>query len=107
MSTTTRGFLRRSLSSDPVRVVLLTTLVVLQILDIVTTNCVISKGGFEANPLIALYMTNWGRFYWVPKIVIVLGVIPLLWRFHSRKPAWFVVTLYTLTMLNNLVVLLQ
>lgn len=48
-----------------------------QVADVVTTNEVLSKGGREVNPIAAWMMAQFGKHWWVPKVIIaiVAGVI--------------------------------
>lgn len=61
---------------------LLVTLALLQAADVWTTRRVLAAGGREANPAMAWAMARLGRWWWAPKVVLVLGAAgaaALLW----------------------------
>jgi hypothetical protein len=54
-----------------VTLALVTFLMLLQFLDVVSTNRVLSRGGREFNPIIAWIMQRLGRAWWMPKFAVV------------------------------------
>jgi len=48
-------------------------LVVLQALDIISTNRALKNGAIEANPIVRKFMERLGKLWWLPKIMLVLG----------------------------------
>ena len=48
-------------------------LVVLQALDIISTNQALKNGAIEANPIVRKFMERLGKLWWLPKIMLVLG----------------------------------
>jgi hypothetical protein len=57
---------------DDTRVMVLALAVlVLQLLDVWTTNTILAAGGRERNPLVRWCMARFGRWWWGPKLVLV------------------------------------
>lgn len=49
---------------------LVTLLMVLQVLDVISTNRVLRLGGREFNPLVLWVMRRMGRAWWLPKLMV-------------------------------------
>ncbi len=49
---------------------LVSLLMLLQVLDVVSTNRVLSRGGREFNPIIVWIMQRMGRAWWMPKLAV-------------------------------------
>lgn len=49
---------------------LVSLLMLLQLLDVMSTNRVLARGGREANPLVWWTMQRMGRAWWMPKFAV-------------------------------------
>lgn len=81
---------------------------VLQFLDVKTTNKALSGGGKEANPIMKKIQDRLGKYWWLPKAAIALGVVAIVYYY----PNWIwgaglVVAdlVYLKVVLNNLQVI--
>jgi hypothetical protein len=84
-----------------VKPILLAAIALLQMGDVITTNCVLSLGGHEGNPLIAWTQVNLGNAWVIPKMLIAAGVILIVSRARTAKPAIFIAGFYLLVIMNN------
>jgi hypothetical protein len=79
-------------------------IVVVGVLDVVSTNASIAAGGAETNALIAALMTQLGAYWYVPKMAIhVIVALFLLWL-PSRPLIWkarICVIAYTMIIATN------
>jgi hypothetical protein len=57
---------------------------VLQVVDVLTTNRVLARGGSELNPLQELARTHLGSMWWVPKAVLMLACVFIMARWKPR-----------------------
>jgi len=64
-------------------IVLLIIFITLNILDILTTNKVLSQGGIELNKFMVLSMKYFGKYWWVPKMILVLLIIVAVWLIQN------------------------
>ena len=53
--------------------ILFAMLVILQVLDVISTNRALKGGAIEANPIVRKFMERLGKLWWLPKIMLVLG----------------------------------
>lgn len=60
--------------------------ILLSLADIFLTNRIIATGGSEKNPVIAFCMTRLREWWWVPKTVLSLAIVALLWWFDLTIP---------------------
>jgi hypothetical protein len=59
-----------------------------QLADVISTNVALRvPGAFEANPVVLLSHTMLGNFWWLPKLVLLLGIAVTL-RFIERLDRW-------------------
>ena len=79
-------------------------IVVVGILDVVSTNASIAAGGIETNTLIAALMAQLGVWWFIPKMVVhVLVALFVMWL-PSRQLLWkarVCVIIYTLIIATN------
>ena len=82
-----------------------TMIVVLGILDVVSTNLVIRAGGIELNPIIALWMEHLDQWWHLPKLMIHLLagylVYHLLYSRFTASVALLVVFIYGIIVHHN------
>lgn len=82
-----------------------TLIVVLGILDVVSTNLVIEAGGIELNPIVALWMDHLDDWWHLPKLAIHLIaaflVYYLLYTRFTAAVAVLVVFLYGIIVHHN------
>ena len=78
------------------------TFVALQVADILSTNHVLAAGGWEANPAMVAAMSTLGAWWWLPKLVVMIGVALLMTRWRPRYAA-IATGLMGLVVLNNLI----
>ena len=79
-------------------------IVVVGILDVISTNASIAAGGSETNALIAALMTQLGTWWFVPKIAVhVLVALFILWLPSRRllRNAQVCVVVYALIIATN------
>ncbi len=79
-------------------------IVVVGILDVVSTNASIAAGGAETNALIAALMTQMGVWWFVPKIAIHVMVAAFVLWLPSRRLIWNAracVMVYTVIIATN------
>jgi hypothetical protein len=62
--------------------ILLSAFGVLQFADVITTNRVLDKGGWEGNPLQVLAMSMLGGYWPIPKLVLMIACMACMvwWR---------------------------
>lgn len=53
--------------------ILFAILVVLQVLDVISTNLALKHGAVEANPVVRRFMGCFGRLWWLPKVSLGLA----------------------------------
>ena len=58
-----------------ITIVLLILFAVLQVLDVLLTNRVLSDGGKEVNPVMRWIMDHLGHYWWLSKLPIFLGLV--------------------------------
>src|SRR6185437_595102 len=69
------------------RIWLLAITAILQAGDVVTTDALIGvPGAVESNPIMAAAMDAFGRFWWVPKILVLPTVFYVLGAIRSFGP---------------------
>lgn len=56
----------------------------LQVVDVLTTNRVLARGGWEGNPLQELAQTHLGSMWWAPKLVLVICCVFVMARWKPR-----------------------
>lgn len=82
-----------------------TMIVVLGILDVVSTNLVLRAGGIELNPIIALWMKHLDQWWHLPKLLIHLLagflVYYLLYSRFTATVAVIVVFIYGIIVHHN------
>ena len=80
--------------------ILLLAFVLLQVADVLTTRQVLAAGGWEANPAVAWAMTNFGPWWPVPKLALMIACVFVMTRWRARyvAPA---VALMAVVVLNN------
>lgn len=82
-----------------------TMIVVLGILDVVSTNLVLDAGGVELNPIVALWMEHLDDWWHLPKLLIHLVaaylVYFLLYTRFTAAVALLVVFIYVLIVHHN------
>ena len=82
-----------------------TLIVVLGILDVVSTNLVIEAGGVEMNPIVSLWMDHLDEWWHLPKLAIhfvaALLVYYLLYTRFTAAVAVLVVFLYGIIVHHN------
>ena len=83
-----------------IKITLLMAFVMLQVLDVVTTQHVLAHGGFEANPVGVWTMATFGAYWPVPKLALMGLVALVLTRYRALDIAPFVV-LMGIVVANN------
>lgn len=82
-----------------------TMIVVLGILDVISTNLVLDAGGIELNPIIALWMKHLDQWWHLPKLLIHLVaavlVYYLLYTRFTAAVALLVVFAYGIVVHHN------
>jgi hypothetical protein len=82
-----------------------TMIVVLGILDVVSTNLVLKAGGVELNPIVSLWMEHLDRWWHLPKLLIHLLagflVYYLLYSRFTATVALLVVFIYGVIVHHN------
>jgi Domain of unknown function (DUF5658) len=73
----------------------------LQVLDVLTTERVLARGGWESNPVQELVQTHFGSMWWAPKLIMMLACLFVMARWNPRHVMPFVV-LMTVIVGNNL-----
>ena len=81
---------------------LLLAFVLLQLLDVFTTNRVLAAGGFEANPLMADVMARLGSLWWMPKLAIALTCALVLFQGRRRFLAAGVAYMSVAVLINSI-----
>lgn len=80
-------------------------IVVLGILDVISTNLVLDAGGVELNPIIALWMKHLNQWWHLPKLLIHLVaailVYYLLYTRFTATVALLVVAIYGVIVHHN------
>jgi hypothetical protein len=82
------------------RTILLSAFGALQIADVITTQRVLDKGGWEGNPLQVLAMSLLGSYWPIPKLALMVACMVCMVRWKSSHVAPFV-TLMGLVVANN------
>ena len=77
-------------------------LALLQICDVLSTIRVLEAGGYERNPVVAKLMDRFGRFWWVPKIVLAAAAAALVWWAGAVPLLWVLNAVYAAVVVNNL-----
>jgi hypothetical protein len=57
---------------------------VLQVADVLTTDRVLARGGWEGNPLQELAQRHLGSIWWAPKAVLMLACVFIMARWKPR-----------------------
>lgn len=73
--------------------------------DLMTTNIILSHGGGEANPFMALSQELLGTWWLIPKLCLTLLVLWLLSRSNKPSHIAFTVALFSTPVINNAVVI--
>lgn len=88
-------------------------IMLMNVLDVITTALVLSKGGSEANP-IAEFLIEY-RLLWVAKILIPCWILVFAYVGRARRDrvveklyaaVWFIAGLYSMIVVSNTLVLL-
>jgi hypothetical protein len=87
--------------SNVVKPILLLTFMGLQILDVLSTNLVLAKGGWEANPFELFAIADLGFWWWLPKVAVMLVCTFVMSRWHLRFVA-AAVALMSVVVISNL-----
>lgn len=89
---------------------LLLLLVVLQIFDIISTDKALNLGAIETNPVVKIFMNVFGKYWWIPKVILLLP----LFIISFIEPSYLIMALliginlfYTIIVYNNLKVISQ
>lgn len=80
------------------------TIVIVGILDVISTNASIAAGGSETNALIAAMMTQLGTWWFVPKIAVHVLVAAFVLWLPSKPLLWkarLCVIAYTMIIATN------
>jgi hypothetical protein len=88
--------------------IIASTIMALQVLDVITTNLVLQKPhGLEANPLVKFSMSFFGDLWWLPKIAVAAVIVYLVVAYPPRRflhnAAIGIVIFYAVTVVNNIV----
>jgi len=91
-----------NLTNGVMKPILLLTFMGLQILDVLSTELVLAKGGWESNPLGVWAIANMGAWWWLPKLAVVLVCTLVMTRWPVRyiAPA---VALMAIVVVSNLI----
>jgi hypothetical protein len=73
---------------------------ILQVVDILTTDRVLARGGSEGNPLQVLAQAHLGSMWWVPKLVLMLACAFFMAHWKPRYVMPFV-ALMAVVVSNN------
>ncbi len=84
------------------KITVLITFVALNVFDVLTTNHVLAKGGWEANPLMAFDQAALGGMWWLPKLALMIACAVAMSRWPLRY-VMPVVGLMAVVVLNNAV----
>jgi hypothetical protein len=57
---------------------------ILQVVDVLTTQRVLARGGWEGNPLQELAQTHLGSMWWAPKLVFMSYCVFVMARWKPR-----------------------
>ncbi|MDA1326511.1 MAG: DUF5658 family protein [Proteobacteria bacterium] len=99
-----RARCRRDSKLRMTALVLALMIVVVGILDVISTNASIAAGGQETNALVLALMTEMGVWWFIPKLAVhVLVALFIMWL-PSRRMIWkarICVILYTLIIASN------
>jgi len=77
-------------------------LALLQVCDVLSTIRVLEAGGYERNPVVAKLMDWFGRFWWVPKIMLAAIAAALIWWAGAEPLIWLLNAVYAAVVINNL-----
>ena len=72
----------------------------LQVVDVLTTDRVLARGGWEGNPVQALAQAYLGSMWWAPKLVLMLACVLVMTRWKPRYVVPFV-ALMAVVVSNN------
>jgi hypothetical protein len=67
-------------------VLLGTTIVALQVADVLTTGTILTLGGYETNPIVGAVMAGLGPVWWLPKLG--LGSVVAAWLASRPRITW-------------------
>lgn len=81
------GFVETLTALTPREQIMWAALLCSQVLDVVSTNLVLRRGGRELNPIVARVMTLTGDLWGVVKIGFVMGVV---WMLYTPQIEWLV-----------------
>ena len=73
---------------------------VLQVVDVLTTNRVLARGGWEGNPLQELARAHLGSMWWAPKLALMLACVFVMAHWKPRYVMPFV-ALMAVVVSNN------
>lgn len=82
------------------KMMLLASFGVLQVLDVLTTNRVLNAGGWEANPIGVWAMMHLGMWWFVPKLAAMALCLLVISRWRTRFVA-APVALMAIVVANN------
>ena len=74
---------------------------ILQVVDVLATQRVLARGGWEGNPLQELAQTHLGSMWWAPKLMLMLGCMFVMAKWKPRYVMPFV-ALMAVVVGNNL-----
>lgn len=75
---------------DPAYILAVLTIatLVLNYFDIASTEKNFSLGGGEANWFMKVFQTRFGKFWWIPKTLIVLAIYAMFWLIELKGPSF-------------------
>ena len=84
-------------------ILLFILVVVLNVVDIITTNKIISNGGKELNPFVKLLMRILGKRWWLPKVAMIISISGLM-TFGDEGAIWLTIlnVIYLAIVYSNL-----
>ena len=82
--------------------ILLLTCVLLQLVDVFTTNSVLAAGGREANPVMAAAMAGCGSLWWLPKLAVAITCALILSKGRTRYVAAAVALSLVAVLINTI-----
>ena len=80
-------------------------MLVVQLLDVLTTNRILAGGGRELNPVMRLFMRLGGRWWWVPKLAVAIIASLVLAVDESELATWLlggILFCYVVVVVSNL-----
>ena len=82
---------------------LILAFIALQLLDVASTMyCLKWIDGNEANPVVQLFITHLGSWWWAPKLALAFSTIPIFMNCRTRHLA-AVTALCAVVVLNNII----